>query len=549
MSLFGSFKATVYISRAINMSLYPHAYIYIYFGLMAIQLSVGVICGIGIGGAVLLLLVFTPLGLIILRRKHQTQLAEIDNESTRRRAHLSITDEDFYRMPGTRRVRPSPYSNSSGWAPVSSHESLAKKSFTPNPADVDPVTGLPPWPVRIPRRLRKAQSSPAVRVPLAALSPITERSTNNTATSPSLSKITDPDTDMKTQASHGTVRGVYRLSSGPSFDMIPQQLHPKPLFHGQQRSFSHDVIASIENTKEGQGPNVTSGDNADHAKTQLALMRRSSSLCSQQPGQAPTIPIPPLPSELRATRKFQAVKSPAEASPRRVSGTSLLSGDTSVLDDMASKAFSQAETDFTSISLSSPPASASTTVGLGICTEDHPKWNFSRVDRSASPLSAAQARNMRPQVNEQHSSGASIHNSLPRSASSGLSMSLLNHNSPNPQAALNGPKSTLRIPGKTAERDASRQSKVPQSSPLRNSNNVFATANGDPKDKRASTSILQLVSGNQISPVKNPWIDRPTSIATDDPFRWDPKTSMQPGRPSAMKKHDARLAGHKRQSC
>ncbi|KAL9011670.1 MAG: hypothetical protein Q9173_003507, partial [Seirophora scorigena] len=523
---------------------------------MAIQLSVGVICGIGIGGAVLLVLVFTPLVLLILRRKHKTQLAQIDKESTRRRAHLSLTDEDFYRMPGTRRVRPSPYSNkSSGWAPVSSRESVAKKSFAPNPADVDPVTGLPPWPVRIPRHLKKAQSSPAVRVPLAALSPITERSTNNTATSPSLSKITDLDSEVKTQPSHGTVRGVDRLSSGPSFDIIPLQLHPKPLFHGQQRSFSHGAIASMENAKKAQGPATASGDNADHAKTQLARMRRSSSLCSQQPGQAPTIPIPPLPLELRATRKFQAViKSPAESSPRRVSGTSLLSGDTSVLDDMASKAFSQAETDFTSINLSSPPASASATVGLGISNEDHPIWNFSRVDRSASPLSAAQARNIRPPINQQRSFRASIHNSLPRSASSGLSMSLLDNNSPKPRATLSVAKSTLEIPGrttehKTTEQNPSRRSKVPQSSPLRNSNNVFTTANADPKAKRASTSILQLVSGNQISPVQNPWNDRPTSIATDDPFRWDPKTSMQPGRPSAMKKHGARREGHKRQSC
>ncbi|KAL8922306.1 MAG: hypothetical protein Q9208_005276 [Pyrenodesmia sp. 3 TL-2023] len=501
---------------------------------MAVQLSA--ILGIAIGGAVALLLMGTAVAFLVLRRKHRASLKMIDHDFDQRRAQLSITDEDVMRMPGTRRVRPSPYNSSSGWAPVSSRESVAKKAFSPNPADVDPVTGLPPWPVRIPRRLKKAQSSPAVRVPLAALSPITERSTNNTATSPTLSKATDPETDSKMYPSQGAFRGVYRLDSCPHLDLSPDSLTPRPLFHNQQRSFSHGVLASIDHIGKARESGSSSfQDNAEFVKTQLARMRRSSSLCSQQPGQAPTIPIPPLPFEREATGRFRPVKIAADTSPRRGSGTSLLSGDTSVLDDMASKGFPHAEN------------STSTNIGLGIRNEIQPNWNFSRIDRSASPLSAVQARNARPHANQQYSFRASIHNSLPRSASSGLSMSLLDHNSPNPKAALDAARSNLEVPRKM-EKTLSRRNKLPPASPL-SKTNIFKISE-DMKSKRASTSILQVVSGNQASPVKNPWVDRPTSIATEDPFRWDPKTSMQSGKPSAMKNGTgARRQGHKRQSC
>ncbi|KAI4126294.1 MAG: hypothetical protein LQ338_003830 [Usnochroma carphineum] len=514
---------------------------------MAIQLNTPVIFGIGIGGAVFVIFVVSAFIIYILRRKHNALLTDISRDSDqRRRAHFSITDEDVRRMPGMQRIRPSPYSGSSGWAPVSSRESVAKKSLAPNPTDVDPVTGVPPWPVRIPRRLKKAPSSPAVRVPLAVLSPITEGSTNNTATSPSLSKVTEPETDMKTQPSQGTVKGDDPPLNCPRLDVSSNKLKPKPLFHGQQRSFSHGVLTSkIARETDLQGSSPVSRDTAEFTKTQLARMRRSSSLCSQQPGQAPTIPIPPLPFELEGRKKPQPVQSPPKTSPRRISGNSLMSGNTSVLDEIASKSFSQADTDFTSISLSSPPVSVSTYFGLGISNENHPKWNFSRADRAASPLGAAKVGNIRPQVKQQHSFRASIHNSLPRSASSGLSMSLLDHNTPDRKVATSAAKSRLEIPGK-ADRNLSRQDKLPQASPL-SKTNIFKISE-DMRSKRASTSILQVVSGNQASPVKNPWVDRPTSIATDDPFRWDPKTSTQSGKPSAMK-NGARRQGHKRQSC
>ncbi|KAI4173439.1 MAG: hypothetical protein LQ343_002972 [Gyalolechia ehrenbergii] len=500
---------------------------------MAIQLSVTAIWGIGAGGAVFVILAILGVVFFWLRRKHKALLTTINRDTERPRAHLSITDEDVMRMPGTRRVRPSPYNQRSGWIPVSSRENVAKRRFAPNPADIDPTTGLPPWPVRFPRNLKKTQSSPVVRVPLAALSPITERSTNNTATSPNLSKIANGDAGNQEESTNGILEGGERLDGGPDPDLSPYQLKPRPLFHGQQRSFSHGTLTGLsEDSKSKVSAHIVS-ESAENRGMKVARMRRSASLCSQQPGQAPTIPIPPLPFQLAANRRSRRVQVQPHTSPQRISGMSLLSGDTSLLDEMTLRRFSQADTDFTSISLTSPPESTSTNIGLGISDGSQSKWNFSTVDRAA-----------RPQLSQQHSFRASIHNSLPRSASSGLSMSLLDHNSPNAKILPSATKSTLVIPGKVA-RGPSQRRKIPQGSPL-NTMNVFKVSE-EMNPKRASTSILQVVSGNQGSPAKNPWTDRPTSIATEDPFRWDPKTSMQPGKPSAMKK--ATRQRHKRQSC
>ncbi|KAL8709748.1 MAG: hypothetical protein Q9220_005534 [cf. Caloplaca sp. 1 TL-2023] len=509
---------------------------------MAVSLSVAAICGIAVGGAAFIVIMVAGPLLIRLRKKHMALVAASDDKTKQRpRAHLSITDEDVFRMPGTRRIRPSPYDHSSGWIPISSKENLPKRGLAPNPADVDPITGLPPWPVRIPRRLKKAQSTPHVRMPLAALSPITERSTNNTA-SPSIpSTAGDLDSQNPKQPTIEKPAEVYLPTGRPPLDSSPGYLQPKPLFHGQARSFSHSTLVKPSSSFNLDEETRTPVGAIELDSLQTARMPRVSSLCSQRPGQAPEVPVPPLPIELPVIKKPYLLRNVAESSPRRVSGVSLLSGDTSVLDETGSRAFSQAETDFTSISLTSPLGSQPTSIGLGISTESNAKWNFSRVDRSASPISVPKVRSIRPQMNQQHSFRASVHDSLPRSASSGLSMSLLDRNSPCPKPTLAVSRANLDAPGKTG-RKAFQAGVLPQGSPL----NVFQL-NEERKAKRASTSVLQVVSGNQSSPVKDPWVDRPTSIATEDPFRWDPKTTMQqPARPSAMKTGARR---HKRQSC
>ncbi|KAL9582474.1 MAG: hypothetical protein Q9212_003282, partial [Teloschistes hypoglaucus] len=487
---------------------------------------------------------FIPIWLC-LRRKHKALLASHSADETRRgKAHLSITDEDVFRMPGMRRIHPSPYSHPAGWAPISSGESIGKKGLAPNAADIDPTTGVPPWPVRFPRQSKKAGPKPAVRKPSGALSPITERPTNNTATSPSLSTVAASEVELKEPTQASTVRIVRPPSGHPDFDMSPPaHLKPKPLFHGQPRSFSHGALSNLSKEIEPKETVRAALDDIQLQDLQVVRMPRSTSLCSQQSGQAPNFPVPPLPFELPAKRKPLQMKSPSDMSLQRVSGMSLLSGDTSVLNDTMSRGFSEAGTDFTSISLASPPLAHLAPVGLGIM-DSNAKWNFSRVDRSASPISLSKTR---PPLSQQHSFRGSIHNSLPRNQSSGLSMSLLDRTFPTPEAARKPTTKGLDLPDNDIERKLTRRPKGLRAS-LLSGGNVFQISEDAKKAKRASASVLNTISGNQTSPVKNPYVDRPTSIATDDPFRWDPKTSMQQSssKPSAMK---TGAKGHKRQSC
>ncbi|KAL8684779.1 MAG: hypothetical protein Q9218_008140, partial [Villophora microphyllina] len=512
---------------------------------MAIQLDLPKILGICVGGTFFLILICTIPIWLCLRRKHKALMASQNSDATRRpRAHLSITDEDVFRMPGMRRFRSMPYGHPAGWAPISSGESVPKRGLAPNAADVDPITGVPPWPVRDLRQVKKIGPKRPVRKPSGALSPITERSTNATATSLSLSTVAASEVEIKDPSQGHTAKGIYQPRGRPDFDASPPgHLKPKPLFHRQPRSVSHGALTNLTHNQRLIGSIRLVSADVPLQDLKSARLPRSSSLCSQQSGQAPNCPVPPLPFKLPIRKRPQVIQSPSDMSLQRVSGMSLLSGNTSVLNETMSKGFSEADTDFTSISLTSPSVPQSTPIGLGISDGINAKWNFSRVDRSASPISISKARDVRPPLSQQHSFRASIHNSLPRNQSSGLSMSLLDRTFPTPEAARKTPTKTLDIPDPIS-RNPSRRSRLPQASPLTGAN-VFQIAE-DKKAKSASTSVLSTISGNQVSPVKNPYTDRPTSIATDDPFRWDPKTSMQPSKPSAMKTGARK---HKRQSC
>ncbi|KAL8747361.1 MAG: hypothetical protein Q9190_000752 [Brigantiaea leucoxantha] len=453
-------------------------------------------------------------------------------------------------MPGMKRLRSParlPYNQRLNWDYVASRESIAKRTLAPNPADIDPITRVPPWPTRLPRGLKKAASTPLVGTSAAALSPITERSTDATATSPNLSAAVSSDDGKQRCLKTEIVGGLYKPKGTPKDDISPTAvLKPKPLFHGQQRSFSNGTLPKLSDEPLKQSQDQKAAPQGfQNNSLPLVRMPRSSSLGGEPIGQPPNIPVPPLPFDLSTRTTLRKTLSPASMSPRRVSGYSLLSGDTSVLDRTLSGAFSQAETDFTSISLASPAAANSNSVGLGIFNGGNPMWNFSRLDRSNSPFSGSKAKDIRPQLNSQISFRGSIQDNPSKKESNLLPISLLNQDSQD----SDGPPMTkekvicrpsLKLPsGGTSRRPGLSPSSLPSRA------NVFQI-HEDNKSKRASTSILQTVSGNQRSPVRNPWTDRPISIATDNPFRWDPKSNMQPGKPSALKGGARR---HKRQSC
>lgn len=514
-------------------------------------MSLGLLVGI-IAGAVCLITLVVASVILGLRHKHQRLLSQINSAgerrlsgfSTRANAIMSITDEDVARMPGTRasvhQPLHAPYNRNTLYTPMASRESLPQRAYIPRARandrdDHEPVAPQQSWP--LPRRMTRADGTPLVKMPSSTLTPVTERSKIPLPSPPPKDTRNADGTLRKDLATSTRSLEVNRKGSDVTQILLGADLTPKPLFHGQQRSSSHGMIAEM----------------ADGSKTEPRVSRRrsqfprSKSMYSQEPGLAPPQPLPPLPCEI-TSKGLPRVKSP-EYSIRRASGGSLLSEQTSILDDNWSKAFPQAGTDFISITLASPPPPASMPKELGQYEGNHIMWDSTHEEERASPIGATKQMSFRPQLNAQRSFRASIQESLPRSKSSGLSLSMSLHGPSRVESRASlgkAPSSThsrsrVAIP-RSAEKRKPRRGISP-SSPLRRA--IDFTIHDDTKSKRASTSILHPVSSNEGTPASSPWNKRPRSVATSNPLGWDIE-SLPAAKPSAPKD---RTSGNQRQNC
>lgn len=513
---------------------------------ISLYLLVGIIAGaVGLTSLTVILIV---LG---LRHKHRRLLSQINSPSERRlsgfptspNAIMSITDEDVARMPGTRasvhRSQHTPHNRNILYTPMASRESLPPRAYIPKARsndrdDHEPAAPQQSWP--LPRRMTRADGTPLVKMPSSTLTPFTERSKKVLPSPPKDARNTDGTPRKDEMSSIGNLN-LNGKDSDATKTLFATDLTPKPLFHGQQRSSSYGMIAEI----------------ADGSKTEPRASRRTSqfprskSMYSQEPGLAPPQPLPPLPFEI-TSKRLPRVKSP-EQSTRRASGGSLFSEQTSILDDNWPKVLAQAGTDFTSITLASPPSPASTRKGLGQYEINHVVWDSSHEEGRASPIGAAKQMAFRPQLNTQRSFRASIQESLPRSKSSGLSLSMSLHGPSRAESRASlakepsstHSKSRVAIPRSAESRRPGRG--ISPSSPLCRATDF--TIHDDTKSKRASTSILHAVSGNEGSPISDPWEKRPCSIATSNPVEWDIE-SLPVAKAAAPKD---RTSGNQRQKC
>ena len=527
---------------------------------MPFHMSTTVVWGIAAGAAALLVVIGGTTVILCRRMRQKKQLARILTAGERRLSgypggHFSLTDEDVARMPGTRSVlrRPAHSSrgNSRGYAPVTSRECLPRqpvlasmsKAVIRDQTVPQNATSGPSWP--LPRRLTRSSATPLAKLRVPPLAPITEKSAKilkDRAVPVEVQPVAFDGRDGDNTDGDNNKARPPVLDSCQSDIFTPAVLKPKPLFHDKPRSSSAGSIAQWSKAQVGE---------ATVSKQEKALpmprFPRSSSLCSQQPGLAPEKPMPPLPFNLPVPKRIQGIKSPTELSSRRTSGNSLFSGDTYILEDKALRPFSQAETDFTSISLASSSIVGSKAEGLGIFAGEDKDWKGSTLRESSSLCLPAKAVRPHTQAGSRKSLRVSIVNSLPRSESSGLSMSLLDHGpSRNTSSASisTGPavlskKAGLGVP-RSAVRKEARLPVIPPASPL----SKFSGSE-DVKSQRASTSALQVVSGNRSSPLPDPFDERPSSWSTGNPFPWDSTTSMQPGKSSVMKD---RAKGHRPQS-
>ncbi|MCJ1423066.1 hypothetical protein MMC29_000947 [Sticta canariensis] len=522
---------------------------------MPFHISTTVVWGIAAGAAALSVVIGGTTVILWRRMRQKKQLARILTAGERRLSgypggHFSLTDADVARMPGTRSVlrRPAHSSrgNSRGYAPVTSRESLPRQPMLAGISRAvirdqtvpQSTTSGPSWP--LPRRLTRSSATPLTKLRVPPLAPITEKSAKILEKDRAVAFETQPvGSDERDRDNNKTQLPV--LDSFQSDIFTPAVPKPKPLFHDKPRSSSAGSIAQWSKAQVG-GAIVSNQEKA----LPMPRFPRSSSLCSQQPGLAPEKPMPPLPFNLPVPKRIQSIKSPAELSSRRTSGNSLFSGDTYILEDKALRPFSQVETDFTSISLASSSIVGLKQEGLGIFAGEDKDWKGSKFRESSSLCLPVKAVRPHTQAGSRKSLRVSIVNSLPRSESSGLSMSLLDHGpSRNTSSASisTGPAALSKkvgpgVPRSTVRKEA-RLSGISPASPVRK-----ISGSEDVKGQRASTSALQVVSGNRNSPLYDPFDERPSSWSTGNPFPWDSTTSMQPGKASAMKD---RAKGHRPQ--
>lgn len=519
---------------------------------MAFRLTIGVLVGIIFGGVFLLCAIVITLVVLYLRSNHRRLLARTDASGERRltrfpRSHMSITDEDVARMPGNnaavRRSLDPRYNRASLYTPMALRDSLRPpqdlesypRATLSDRASNESLSTHQGWP--LPRRLTRADGTPSAKIAPPSLSPVTRKKANYSRRSPDSKATREPiKTPQEANPSTKEVGEPFRYRRDDANTSPYTNLKPRPLFHGQQRSISHGILSHLAEGNKAVAELYVLESKDPKA---LPLLPRSRSLYDQEPGLAPKQPIPPLPFDV-TPKHFPRIKSPADKSAKRESGGSLLSQifseNTSVFDDQISRAFSQAETDFTSLSLVSPPVATSTPTRLGIHEGSRAMWDSSDIEGRSSPVAGGKPIAFRPRLNTQKSFRASIQNSLPRSTSSGLSLNMSLHGPSRVQSSefpsRDQSKSSLKT-SRSTEKRSPRRDMSPVSAVSRG--HEFVVIHEDRRNKRTSASVLQRISGNEGRSVSSNWDRRPASFATENSFQLDHLEAIQGLKPLSPK--------------
>lgn len=516
---------------------------------MPLRLRKEALWGIAASAFIAVLIMGSAVIISLRRMIHRRQIARLFPQSEGRsrchpRCHMSLTDDDVARIPGTQKAlrnsmqtRPSRrYTN------LPSRENLVGRQFPtvqPQGSNLHESKSAPSWPLS--PRLQRSNATPLVKLKPSPLTPIDENSIKRPGKTLSISKPPRAKESLDNNTKERRQPELQKNEHNPDSNVFTTvALKPKPLFHNKQRSISTPIV--LRKADEHVTQSEPKADIDITRQKRESRLPRSTSLCSQQSGKVPDWPVPPLPFNFSTSTKFERVQSPIESSSKWTSGNSFLSGDTSILDGTASRVTSQAETELTSVSAFSPPIYGNL-LRHDMPNEQHPP-EFQGLVNFSDPFNSK--LNFNPEI--RRSFRASLVHSLPRSASSGLSMSLLDHG-----PTRNVSSTSLRTDGSSpckinlvVPRSGDRKSLIRRgispASPLKKS--VLFESREDFKSKRASTSILQVVSGNGSSPLNHRLENRPSSIATSDPFQWDLMESMRRGVPSKLK---GQAKGHNRQ--
>ncbi|KAI9878548.1 MAG: hypothetical protein M1830_000602 [Pleopsidium flavum] len=558
--------------------------------LAPLELSPGVVIAIAVGGAVFTFVALSIAIVVILRVRQRHQLATSNAAGQRRlrrytRGHLNISENSYGQIPRPRTVlRRSthvPYRANNGWRAMSSGESLHQKPLLKGLSQVLTADGRQrnrhsprqSWPLPTHNAFRNA--IPLAQIEGSPLSAITERSANNTETTPDLKNLAELPAEKSPRLPLEKILEPHTpdRQSSPHSDIWPTAaLKPMPLFHayegqrsverGSQFSAAEHYRSIASVVKPVERSASLEGDRPFPPRT----CSRSISLCSQRSGLAPDMPVPPLPIKIPAIARRSRGRINIEESPTRYSGTSYDTASSSVLSDRDSKPFSQTETDQTSIDIASPLMSFRASAGLRIYDSGIGSWEPRAMTSRGSPQRRPMMCGL-DQLSAMSSQASLGQHSVNTDQSSGLSMSLGSEldkevprrDQPNVSRmeSFNQELSSiyggvfLGTPTPISHVPVGRRHSILGSNPARRlsyRNSIF-DIHEDLKSKRASTSALQDVSGNQMSPTRSQTQRRPSSVATTNPRHWDFRIAPHSGPPSALKGGNKFRKGHKRQSC
>ncbi|KAL9124205.1 MAG: hypothetical protein Q9217_006440 [Psora testacea] len=521
---------------------------------MAFHPTATAVIGIAISGGVGLLLILAAIVIALLRVKHKRLLSKTDAAGERRLSkypggHVNITEEDVAQMPGTRAAVPrtlkAPYTSTTPYTPMASRLGAGSLRFAKEPVEAvaeerikeELVTPGKSWP--LPRRLTHSSACP-----LTTVRQLSSQASNEASftTQQCVKRGASEVSPLSPPHRKSTVPKA-SSNQNPAFNITPSPaLLPKPLFHGQQRSISHGTLSELT-TKSRHASGFSGGDIASSLQqtSERPRLPRSSSLCSQDPGIVPDRPVPLLPIE-GTLQRLTRVKSFHEPSSRR--GSEIFSDNILILD--GSRTTTQTDTNFTSPSLVPPPVPESQTKLLRL-REGHGSKVDTVGDRDQrDPLGATKSLAVRSIPEFCKPQRVSCQDSLPRSDSSGISKYIgynwsrnNSDSSFNKGGSIGRPKSRLAVPG-NIERRRSKRAVSP--SPL--INDASFSARSDKQSERASTSILQTITGNKGSPRTDLCNDRPASFTTSKLFEWDPKFFLQAGTRASLSAGKS----HKRQN-
>lgn len=538
---------------------------------MAFQLTLPTILGVIIGGVAFLFCIAAAIVVLSLRIKHRKMMMQTQAAAERRLSgypggHLSITDEDVARMPGTGAAMHESFNSKchcfSAHAAWASHEPTKKlpgaKELSPVPTSrpkvlskmareevKTPSSGAPsrPWP--IPSHLTRANRPPAMELQPAAVSPVAEvfrRGDPNSSEQmhrPAKERISrqayrDNQSPALTRDSHGFPGPSPDLIAFPSPDLIP-----KPLSYQKPRSMSHSMISNIGTDKKpaeglhGQAVH-------QHVTRSSTCMKRSTSLTNQEPGPVPRNTIPPLPVEAGAIRRRGSTK----VSSSRPSNGGIIWNDATSKDGGNPKTWPHLEMSTDLVKLVPPSPTEMPDEGHEPLEEKSANSDGIINGSPISPVLAG-ARTLKAPVNSRISVRASTCNSITRSNSSGLSESLLAHRWSRPASHSSAAKETSdnlasqSLGSHISIFDFGLPPSLPHGTPTDTKPNL-----GRPKNKSRSPSILQVIASNGQSSKERPYRERPSSIANENPFRWSPEV-LSKG--AAAQGQDSNLSAEKEQ--